>query len=269
MNYKEKVINNKKLNKDVFCFWQMSGIIPTNKSKESRVTPKGQSLLIFNFGDSLELLNKTTTKQLSQPFFAYPAAISSTLVRQKGNVQLFGISFIREGLYKLTCKPIWELIQCFPDNLNDLLREIYIKLKDLEFDEKCLLIEEFLSNHINYKLHSPTFYNAIDKIDQNKGVVKLQELSESLGVSLRQLQRLFKKRMGISPKDYCKIVRLNSYLLDLLSNNEKIDYLDLVVKYNYHDQPHLINEIKAIVNSPPKKLIEYRDTLYHSYKIIK
>lgn len=268
MNYKEEIVKNNKLKKDVFCFWEMTGEIPSNKLKQSRATPKGQNLLIFNFGDSLELLNKTTRKKLSSPFFAFPATIASPIIRQKGNIQLFGVSFIGEGLYKLTNQPVWKLFNNLSNNLISLLEEVYEQLKELKFEEKCLLAEQFLLSNINHKLHSSVFSTAIDKIDQSNGVAKLKELAESLQVSQRQLQRLFKKRLGITPKDYCKIVRVNSYLLDILSNNEKIDYIDLVIKYNYHDQPHLINEVKAIANLSPKKLIEYRDTLYHSYKVI-
>jgi hypothetical protein len=41
--------------------------------------------------------------------------------------------------------------------------------------------------------------------------------------------------------------------------------MELVVAFDYHDQPHLINEVKAISKLSPQKLLSYRDTLYDYY----
>lgn len=106
---------------------------------------------------------------------------------------------------------------------------------------------------------------AINIIHGTKGVIKVSEIAKKVYVSERQLQRLFKTRIGISPKDYCKIVRVNNYLEFILHRNKSVDWMELVVEYNYHDQPHLISEVKSIAKLPPNKLQSYRDTLYHRY----
>ena len=109
------------------------------------------------------------------------------------------------------------------------------------------------------KKNSPPFQQAIKYINESKGIVSISEIAESVHVSNRQLQRLFKTRIGISPKDYCKIVRVNNYLDFILNKRYSIDWMQLVVEYNYHDQPHLINEVKSIAKLSPKKLLSYRD----------
>jgi AraC-like DNA-binding protein len=268
MNYHENIVSNEQLKDSVLCYWKMTGKIPDTEVLESRATPKGQHLLIFNFGAPLELVLDNKTIQLSKKFFAFPSTVSSPLIRQKGNVDLFGISLIGEGLYKLTNQPVWKLFCSFPESLTPTYKKLYEQLLDLSFEEKCMMTEQFLSIQLNHKQHNSTLQSALAEINNSNGVVRLKSLSESLSISQRQLQRLFKNRMGISPKDYCKIVRVNSYLLYLLENDGTVDYMDLVVEYDYHDQPHLINEVKSIVNLSPKNLLEYRDTLYHQYNLI-
>ncbi|HCT52702.1 MAG TPA: hypothetical protein DF712_09600 [Balneola sp.] len=106
---------------------------------------------------------------------------------------------------------------------------------------------------------------ATEVIQETKGVIMVSDIADKVHVSERQLQRLFKTRLGISPKDYCKIIRVNNYLEFILSKNESVDWMELVVEYDYHDQPHLINEVKSIADLSPKKLLNLRDTLYHRY----
>lgn len=265
MNYSEKIVDHNSLKNDILCYWTMSGVIPASEDLRSRHTPKGQNLLIFNYGDKIELVNSTGTDYSNAQFFIFPAEASSQIISQKGTIDLFGISFIGDGLYKLIQHPISKLNSHFPESLMEKYHKLYADLKELNFNQKIECVESFLLENINHKIESSSFVEAVELIKRKKGVVKISEIATHSQISERQLQRLFKTRMGISPKDYCKIERVNSYLNYILDNEKSADWFDLVVEYNYHDQPHFINEVKMICKLSPKKLLKYRDTLYHHY----
>lgn len=265
MNYVEEIVSNKTLKADVLCYWQMSGNINSKAGINSRYLPKGQNILVFNFGDSVEQLNLSQNSDFKSLFFIVPAIKTSTIINQKGKIDLFGISFIGEGLYKLIQQPVSKLISEFPNTLRGKYEALYSELRENNFLDKVNIAETFLLNNLNQKIESPVFHKAIEVIHEAKGVIKVFEITVKVHVSERQLQRLFKTRLGISPKDYCKIIRVNNYLEFILNKNKSVDWMELVVEYDYHDQPHLINEVKSISKLSPKKLLSFRDTLYHRY----
>ena len=265
MNYAEKIITHKSLKNDVLCYWQMSGDLDEAVGIYSRYLPKGQNLLIFNYGSDIEYLEATKFKYLNPKIFVVPAFATSRIINQKGKIDLFGISFIGDGIYKLMEQPILKIVDHFPNNSRLKYKELHAELSMLSFSNKTECAEKFLTANLNQNLNSPPFQQAIKIIHQAKGVVTIGDISKNVYVSERQLQRLFKTRVGISPKDYCKIIRLNSYIDFMLSKDKSVDWMELVVEYDYHDQPHLINEVKSITKLSPKKLQNYRDTLYHRY----
>ncbi len=267
MNYTEKIVINKSLKEDVLCYWQMDADIDETVGVNSRYLPKGQNLLIFNQGSDFEYFDSTEFKFLNPKIFVIPAFATSRIINQKGKIDLFGISFIGDGLYKLMEQPLAKIIDDFPKNSKQKYQELHTELSKLNFSKKTEYVEEFLLTNLNHNLKSPPFQQAIKVIHQARGIVSISNIAKNVCVSVRQLQRLFKTRIGISPKDYCKIIRLNNYIDFILNNDESVDWMELVVEFDYHDQPHLINEVKSITKLSPKKLQSYRDTLYHRYTL--
>lgn len=264
MNYVEELVSDQVLKTDVLCYWEMSGHIDNAAGISSRYLPKGQNLIVFNYGEEVQYA-APEIPFLNPSFFIVPAIATSKMIHQKGRIDLFGISFIGDGLFKLIQHPISKLTSDLPDHLKEKYEGLHAKMRGMAFAEKIEVTDKFLAKNINQKKNSPPFQQAIKSINESKGIVSISDIAKSVHVSDRQLQRLFKTRIGISPKDYCKIVRVNNYLDFILNKNNPVNWMQLVVEYNYHDQPHLINEVKSIAKLSPKKLISYRDTLYQRY----
>lgn len=262
MHYSEIIVTNQQLKENVLCYWQMKASIPVSNNISSRYVPKGQSLLVFNFGDVIKL----PTEVIDSPFFVVPMIASSLMINQSGNIDLFGVSFIGDGLFKLLQEPLQKINQDLPEHLHRRCNEIYEKLKGDSLEDKSGKMETFLSENLDQNLKNEKFDQAIQNINQKKGKIKIGELCKGLHISERHLQRLFKNRLGLSPKVFCKIVRVNNYIGFILEKSKSVDWMDLVVEFEYHDQPHLITEVKAISKLPPQKLMEYKDTLFHHYR---
>jgi len=265
MIYSELIELDKSLKESVLCYWQMTGKIDSNEGVTSRHIPKGQNILIFNFGDQIEYPGIAQKFFSRFPIIIVPALKSSLIFNQKGKIDLYGISFRSDGLYKLIEMPVSKLNKEFPKTLKNKFEELYLNIEGKSFKEKRNITGTFLLENINQDIKSNIINHAIEIIEESKGAVRVNELAEKIQISERHIQRLFMVRIGVTPKDYCKIVRVKNYLEFILTNNTVTDWMDLVVEFNYHDQPHFIHEVKSISKLSPKKLLSYRDTLYDRY----
>ncbi len=70
-------------------------------------------------------------------------------------------------------------------------------------------------------------------------------------MSERQFERIFKTFVGISPKQYCEIVKLNN-AITILKNSESLT--ETAYKSGYYDQSQFINSLKKYTGFTPKIL---------------
>jgi AraC-like DNA-binding protein len=113
-------------------------------------------------------------------------------------------------------------------------------------------VEQF-SEHISQTLH--THNGRIDTrkialfelLFRSRGGLRVEEISEQLAWSSRQIHRYFNAMFGISLKAYSSILRCASSYKDI-SNGE------LFPQQDYYDQSHFIKEIKKHTGHIPKEL---------------
>lgn len=84
------------------------------------------------------------------------------------------------------------------------------------------------------------------------GDLKVAELASYLNLSPRRLQQLFKSVIGMSPKQYMKVARLQHYTYHLLQH-ETND----TIPSGYYDQSHFIHELGQQTQMTP--------TAFHSF----
>ena len=115
---------------------------------------------------------------------------------------------------------------------------------------KISLIEDFLLRRIIQQKTS-IIDNAITIILTTKGFVEVSQLAKIIGLSKAQFRKRFKEEIGISPSQYCKIVRINTSLT-LLEKGYKKSLIDLSYQLGYFDQSHFIKNFKSVTGCSPK-----------------
>jgi AraC-like DNA-binding protein len=70
----------------------------------------------------------------------------------------------------------------------------------------------------------------------------------------RQLERHFRKQIGISPKQLSKAIRLQA-TLNLLINKKSETLTDIAYESDYFDQNHFIKDFKDLVGFTPKEYL--------------
>jgi AraC-like DNA-binding protein len=85
---------------------------------------------------------------------------------------------------------------------------------------------------------------------EDPAVARVEDLATRLAVSVRTLQRLFRERVGVTPKWMLKRYRLHE-AAERIAAGEIGDWAALALELGYFDQAHFIRDFKAVVGRSP------------------
>ncbi len=125
--------------------------------------------------------------------------------------------------------------------LDRILRQQLFEKTSLK--ERSRLTEELLLKRIIPARQHYMVSHAVRQIISQKGVLSATKLAGTCFLSSRQLERLFREYVGITPKKLCNLVRYQCLWNELLKN-PRLPILDVVSQYGYTDQSHLMREFK-------------------------
>ncbi len=102
-------------------------------------------------------------------------------------------------------------------------------------------------------------YDVFDAIAPTTCVRDLATLTRT---SYSTLERHFKSDTGLTPKRFLIRNRFR-HVIEELFTTENTDWLDYVVRYNYHDQSHFIKEIRRYSGFTPLQLLTLPYLTHH------
>lgn len=79
-------------------------------------------------------------------------------------------------------------------------------------------------------------------------------LAAAVNLSERQLRRRFETAVGFGPKRLGRILRLQRLLELLHARGDRVRWSELAIAASYNDQPHMINECRALAGASPAAL---------------
>ena len=114
------------------------------------------------------------------------------------------------------------------------------------------MVESFLIKRINRGVKE---FHRLDEVSnlvlKTDKIISVEWLARESCLSLRQYERKFIERMGISPAYFSKVVRFENAFR--MKNKEPfLDWLSIAVRCGYHDYQHLTKDYKAFTNQSPK-----------------
>lgn len=172
----------------------------------------------------------------------------------------FCIHFFDTAIYRLWGLPISQFVDepidlkdVFGNRLDELTEKIHLANS---FKERVQLTNFFLIEElVNSTNETPLIDRSLREIKASGGFVQVQNLAEAAGLSSRQFQRRFIQQVGLSPKKYSNIMRIN-FLIKHISCLEETDWQDLVHHYQYFDQSHLDKDFKRFTGMCPTEFFE-------------
>ena len=135
---------------------------------------------------------------------------------------------------------------------------------DISFDRGYL--NKFLQKNLPDKatLLNDPIYHAVNTIIETKGLIKVNKLAAMSCMSERTLNRHFKRKVGLSPKCYAKILQMQ-YVAELLDANPDISFQDLAYRAGYFDPSHLAHDIQEKKLRTPVQFQGELSHLLHNY----
>lgn len=122
-------------------------------------------------------------------------------------------------------------------------------------EERAAAAERCLMARLEKIRANSDLLNAVNFTIDSRGRAKISDLCAHTAVSARQLERLFARAMGVSPKTFSSLVRYQLLWRDMVSG--RFDVLDAVEKFGYSDQAHLLNDFRRRHLMSPKRAVEY------------
>ena len=239
----------------IYCYW----IATTPRCLESvsmtRIIPDGCIELIFNLGGSLYQCSQKTSRFPLPSSFVVGAMKASRMIEMAGCVGILGVRFKPGGavpFFRVSAQRLTNRIILLEDILDKGVRSIGYRLVTEPTDtRKIAALENFLLTQLADREHrSPVIQQATRTIIETRGQIPIKALETSLMISRRQLERKFLEAVGLSPKIYCRIIRMYSALC-LVLNSPKPIWADIVYASGFYDQAHFIRECKSLIGLPP------------------
>jgi AraC-like DNA-binding protein len=163
--------------------------------------------------------------------------------------KIFAIKFTLLGVeYILHTK-----IASFLNNISQLPYDFWdISADDLnDFDDFCQKVSEKISGLIEENVDKRK-RKLFDLVYSSNGSISVQEISETVYWSTRQINRYFDSWFGLSLKAYCNILRFRASFSHIKEGK-------LYPEQDYTDQTHFIKEIKKFAGVTPKELSKNKD----------
>lgn len=129
------------------------------------------------------------------------------------------------------------------------------KLRDTE---DRIDIVEILADYFNDLLHNasinPDFRIklAINLILKSNGAIRIKEVRDKLYVSERTLERHFLKEIGVTTKQFAKIIQFSSSL-DQINETDYENLTEIGYDNGFADQSHFIRSFKRYTGKTPKE----------------
>ncbi|HEX5168752.1 MAG TPA: helix-turn-helix domain-containing protein [Cyclobacteriaceae bacterium] len=246
----------------VVSFWEGNFNINNSPLLTQRVVPNGFVEIIFHISSLRCNLFKDCEWSESPPYTIIGLHTQPYIVRFSGCVQVFGIRLKPEGIYNLFKIPS-TVFNASHENLQDVLgSEFNTFCRQLcEADEtatRIALTERYLLKSVRKNAIDLNYvHRAAEIIRSRKGLIVMDELSDEVCISRRQLERGFSANLGISPKHYMRLSRVNEVHKKLLREHD-VNLMDMSYYCGYSDQAHFIREFKNFTGLAPRIFMRNR-----------
>ncbi|MGF9701081.1 DUF6597 domain-containing transcriptional factor [Paenibacillus sp. MABNR03] len=196
-------------------------------------------------------------------FFGPSGRKFSYLINGKGSV--FGVKFKPGGFFPFIRVPVSSLYGQ-PMEVSGVLDVSAESLEERLLGDGCdadkaRYMDSLLCAHLPAEdAQARLVHNIVQQIEQDREMLRVDDLSSSWNIHTRKLQRLFNQYVGIGPKTVIKLYRLQN-AADLIDRGLHCDLVKLSQELGYHDQSHFIKDFKSIIGSTPEEYVNSRKNL--------
>jgi len=184
----------------------------------------------------------------------------SVWLRFEGEIDQVNVSFFPGAAAAFAGLPMTELVDRIapPDDLwPHHFREAIAELAPLPRPERTSRLSALLLANLEpYGDPDPQVYEAVRLIQASGGRVRIRRLAERVNLSVSQLERRFRQRVGLGPKRLARQTRAGSLAAAAMSTCTP-DWARLAQEHGYADQAHLAREFRDLMGLTPGRFASF------------
>jgi len=239
----------------IACYWLIDN--PDPLVRKEKIIPDGFPEIIIHYGDPFRINIDGTWK--SQSLYLLAGQIRNHFyLENTGITGMWGIKMRPAAITEIfnvsmqslvdTVVPFEEMVSCDIQEMTGYIHQHKTAESIVQYLDSWFLNQ--LPGRGEYQCR---INEIIKKIFSVNGMVTIKELSETSNISERQIERYFRKYIGLTPKFFCRIIRFN-YLFDLMKKEDK-RWTTLAYESGFFDQSHFIKDFKAFTGEDPSKYL--------------
>ena len=232
------------LSKYIDAYWTAKGSEPGLHIE--KILPDGCIDIILNLGD--DCITEDGLKLENEKTYLVGTMTRFKQTVMSAETQLLGVRF------KAGCFAYF-----YPsDSLHTMVDQTVLFEKKLAPDVKNInsynsdvLDRFFLSRLIKPNVAIDAF---VDTVNKYKGQISVTDVAKINYTTTRQLERMFRQYIGISPKEFLNLSRYQFAIQQIRYNPLGRSLMQIAFECGYYDHAHLTNEIKKYTGSTPSEL---------------
>lgn len=223
-------------------------------SPVQRCLPHGTPGLLIHIGQGRSFYMDNEREVIHPEAYFVGVVTEAAQWRMTSGTVKFGVRFTPEGIIRLFEEPLADCYNYFVDAdsyFNKKLTSVISRIQDASTDEQRIFVmENYLYNRIrNLETQRNYLAESLRIIRSSAHDLSMKELSKQVFVCERQLQRMFKNSLGVSPKYYQRINRFNKALQFTEATGS--DWSQVAYSFGYSDQAHYIRDFKEFTGETP------------------
>lgn len=245
------------------CYWTLE--VPASEdNQKQRIIPDGTIEMAFILGDDIKRYVTEDEFVIQPRAMVLGQTISPFFIEPQGRVNTFAIRFYPHSFANLISEPANNLLNTetplaslFGDQVAADLEQAIIQAENTQ--SRIAVIEQFLRNKLSeQQIVDHIIQTTVDALLTSTGNTSIGSITQQDPARRRQLERKFQKKVGISPKQLGKVIRLQS-ALSMMLNNKDERLLDIAHANEYYDQAHFIKDFKEFTGVSPKDFLGHKN----------
>jgi AraC-like DNA-binding protein len=223
--------------------------------------PRPEQCIIFYPRDPLSIEYQATGQKVTQP----RSIISGQVVSRQNlhigdNYIVLKVIFYPGALFHFVQLPLHEITDLNIDAEAVFSQEIRQVNEQLNSTDNLYTMVGFVEGFLLNRLRKSTA--SCSPVDKAARVLlhhpekfSLDDLAKHSSLSVRQFQRKFNERVGVSPKRFARISRFDK-AFRLKYDNPAMDWLQIALHTGYQDYQHLSKDFVEFAHALPNRLIQ-------------
>jgi AraC-like DNA-binding protein len=238
----------------VDCYWSLSA--DQLHASRDRILPDGKLELVFHHAEPFRRL-ANGDHMIQQPGLLLAGPMRTALILEAPRrIRLIAVRFFPWGARAFTPAPIFELNGLHLDAAElwgPAAAQLAATLSDSVAPADAIAhLQSFLLQNLRERDLTLAMLG-VRALESSGGLAAVRAVAARYNVSERHLERTMRDAVGLSPKEFARVVRLRRFVQLIQTKPRAL--ADAAQTAGFYDQPHLNREFKALVGLSPREYL--------------